>query len=375
LSGATTWVDIADCGRAKEQWIKRVLPLKNGIPSHDTFRRVFGLIESKQLMSASVRFIMNFFNRFKKVMKINDDESYRLINIDGKEQKGTGRKYDTSEEIRNLQTLHVYDSSHGIVLASEMIDSKTNEIPVGQEILSTFNLKNSIVTCDALNTQKKLTQIVIKQKGDYVFALKGNSGLFHTSVNDTITPKFLENIRTKGIDYYSTTENAHNQQEIREFYMISSNKFVILEKEEWNTLRNIICYQKTMIKNGTPTIETRYYITSLNDVTLCAEAIRGHWSIENQLHWFLDTVFYEDMNKTMDKDAYNNFSILNKMALSILKLAKPLFKSGMTTVKKCFGWNSTDTLSKILNYLTSDQLLEAMSGVVDKIEQGKNDQI
>lgn len=152
LGGASTWIDIEAFSRRYLHFLKKFLKLKNGIPSHDTFRRVFSLVDTKQLQQATVAFLLENITAVKKVLGIKED-GYRQICIDGKEQRGTGRKYNYDEKIRNLQTLHVYDASNEICLISKAIAGKTNEIPVAQEALKSMNLKGSIVTFDALHTQ------------------------------------------------------------------------------------------------------------------------------------------------------------------------------------------------------------------------------
>lgn len=362
LSGAKTWIDLESFGKVRTKWLKKFLKLEHGIPSHDTFRRVFGLIDPKQLESVTVIFIINIIEKIKKVLKI-EDSGKRLINVDGKEQKGTGRKYNTTEEIRNLQTLHIYDASNEICLFSEIIEEKTNEIPVAQKALKLLNLKNAIVTFDALHTQRETINIINEQKSDYVGALKANQGTFITEAKGYFTNERLEKIREKGTNYFKhQTEKAHRQVETREYFSVDSKRLYI--EKDWAGLKRIICYKKTMFDyiNNKTKIETRYYISSLTNLETIADSIRGHWGVENKLHWHLDVNFGEDDNTTMDKVAFNNFSLINKMSLNILKLSKPVFKgSSIATIKKCFGWEANDTLSLILNFLTSDDIEKAIT--------------
>lgn len=177
LANASTWTDIEQFGHEKISWLRTFCPFVNGTPSHDTFRRVFSLLDPAQLEKATASFLMQNITALKQSLSADDGEDYRLICVDGKEEKGTGRKYGTQEEIRNLQTLHVYDASE-VCLFSKPIDSKTIEIPVAQELLQSMNLKGCIVTFDALHTQKDTVSIICDAGGDYVGGLKGNqSGL------------------------------------------------------------------------------------------------------------------------------------------------------------------------------------------------------
>lgn len=350
LGNASTWTEIARFGEQKRPWLKKFLPLKNGIPSHDTFRRVFSLIDSESLQKATVAFLIENLDSIKRSLNIKEN-GYRQICVDGKEQKGTGRKYNYDEKVRNLQTLHVYDASNEICLFSQAISSKTNEIPVAQNILRSMNLKKSIITFDALHTQKETVGIIVKNGGDYVGGLKENQGILHLEAQNTFTQASLASL-TNTDAYYESSEKAHGQLEIRRFYLYKAkhrfNGFI-----EWPNLRNFVCYQKYTynIISGIENTETRYYITSLRDVALCAKAIRGHWGVENNLHWHLDSSFSEDNNTTMDKAAFNNYSLLNKMVLSICKLAQPFMdgKPSIKVIRKMFAWNYEENLAYILN--------------------------
>lgn len=367
LGNANGWIDIADFGKEKKKWLRKFLVLKNGIPSHDTFERVFTLINSKELEAVTVAFVSENIDKIRKAMRTGKGQK-RLICVDGKEAKGSGRKYGTDEEIRNLQTLHVYDASYGICLYSEIINEKTNEIPVAQRILKSMNLKDTIVTFDALNTQKKTINIIVNQKGNYVGALKGNHGVFESEVKDFFTESVIKNIKDKGINYLKTVEKAHNKVETRRFYLTTNVKW-FHDLNEWGKLKSFICYEKTFynIVTGKESKEVRYYISSLTDVELCADSIRGHWGVENLLHWHLDANFYEDDNATMDKNAFNNLSIINKMVLSIMKLAQPLMnKSSIRSIRKKFSWATEDNLAKVLNAFDDETLLEAISNANKK---------
>lgn len=176
LGGASTWVDMEVFSGRYLRFLKKLLKLEHGIPSHDTFRRVFSLIDTEQLPQATVAFLLENITAIKKVLKIKDD-GYRQICIDGKKQRGTGRKYNYDEKIRNLQTLHVYDASNEICLISKAIEEKTNEIPVAQDALKNMGLNGSIVTFDALHTQQETIRFIVEKKGDYVGGLKGNQGI------------------------------------------------------------------------------------------------------------------------------------------------------------------------------------------------------
>lgn len=346
LANASTWAEIASFGETKKRWLKKFIPLKNGIPSHDTFRRVFSLMDSDSLQKATVSFLMENMAAIRRSLGLPLD-GYRLICVDGKEQRGTGRKYGTDEVVRNLQTLHVYDATHSICLYSCPIDSKTNEIPVAQKALRGLSLKGCIVTFDALHTQKATIQVIAEQKGEYVGGLKGNQSGLLEAVASRFTDEKKKSIAKKGTECYETSEKSHNQVERRRYYRLPAN----CGKDEWEKLRSFVCYEKYTynIVTGKENHECRFYISSLSDIQLIAEAIRGHWSVENRLHWHLDYSFSEDSQTTMDKQAFQNLSLINKLVLSLCKMAQPVMTGSIRSIRLRFSWELEDQLAFLLN--------------------------
>ena len=362
LGNASTWTEMESFGKKKQRWLKKFLRLKNGIPSHDTFRRVFSLIDTVQLQEATVAFLLENLHAIKKALAIKEN-GCRQICVDGKEQRGTGRNYDSDEKIRNLQTLHIYDASNEICLYSEAIDEKTNEIPVAQKALKAMDLKGCIVTFDALHTQKDTIAVICRQKGDYVGGLKENqSGLLEEAAAYFNEKELLDYYRDRG-DFYETVEKAHGKLEQRSYYLVRPTKRKTIK--EWKGLKAFICFiKKTKDKHGKQTEEIRYYISSTDDIELCATAIRGHWSVENNLHWHLDYSLYEDNNTTMDKTAFNNYSLINKMVLSLCKLAKPVIGSpSIRILRKEFGWGFEESLSMLLSSFDEEHIRNAMESV------------
>ena len=362
LSGAGGWTDMQDFSVAYKTKLNGILPQYKGIaaPSHDTFRRVFGIVSTDELQSATAAFLLQEICQLKKALGI-EDKGMRHLGLDGKEQNGTGRKYGTDQKVANLQTLHCYDITNGICLHSVPIDGKTNEIPVAQKLLSTMNLKNCVVTFDAMNTQKGTVEIIIAGGGHYVGGLKGNHQLMHEEVALLFSDDELEGIMKKEKCFRSYTEKAHNRLEKRSYYMSTDVKW-FADLPLWAGLKSFICYdiETVDLVSGKATKERRYYIASLTDIELCADAIRSHWGIENQLHWHLDVTFSEDDNTTMDKNAFNNLSIMNKMALSLLKLIQPAHKAGLKRIRRRFGWDLIKHLSQLLNLLDEEQIEQAL---------------
>ena len=237
LSNADTWVEIEDFGRTKETWLKTFLPLRHGIPSHDTFQRVLSMIDREELQKTTVEYLEGVMDGIADTLAAaKQDEGpegeeegkkeYRHLSMDGKEERGTGRKEDTDEEIPNIQTLHIYDCSNGICLQSEPIENKTNEIPVGQRLLKLMNLKDCIVTADALHTQKLTCKTIMEQGGNYVLGLKRNHSSLLKEAALCFTDEELKKLRKskeKKVPFYvEESEKAHNQIEKRRYYMLKA---------------------------------------------------------------------------------------------------------------------------------------------------------
>jgi predicted transposase YbfD/YdcC len=363
MSGAESWVDMQTFTASYKKKFNGIMPQykRIGVPSHDTFRRVFGLINPDELQRATTVFVVEELNRLKEVLGIAET-GMRHYALDGKEQKGTGRKYGTDQKVPNLQTLHCYDVTNGICMYSVPISEKSNEIPAAQAMLSMMQLKNCVFTFDAMNTQRDTVSVIAGGGGHYVGGLKGNHPLFYSEVDLFFSDETLAKIRKKEEVFYEYSEKSHNRIEKRSYYLTTDIKW-FADLSKWAKLKSFICYEIEAedLVSGKKTKERRYYISSLTDVKLCADAIRSHWSIENQLHWHLDVTFSEDDNSTMDKNAFNNLSILNKMALSLLKLIQPVHKIGLKGIRKKFGWDFIDQLANMLSLLDEDLMREALN--------------
>jgi len=364
LSGAGGWTDMQDFSEAYKKKLNGILPQYKSlaVPSHDTFRRVFGIIAPEDLQRATAEFLLQEICQMKRALGI-EDKGMRHLGLDGKEQNGTGRKYGTDQKVANLQTLHCYDITNGICLHSVPIDSKTNEIPVAQGLLKSMCLKNCVVTFDSMNTQRDTVAIIVRGGGHYVGGLKGNQQLMHEEVALLFSDEELGIIKKNGKYFRSYVEKAHNRVEKRSYYMTTDVSW-FADLHLWAGLKAFVCYdiETEDLVSGKTTKERRYYIASVTDIEMCADAIRAHWSIENQLHWHLDVTFSEDDNTTMDKNAFNNLSVMNKMVLSLLKLIQPAHNAGLQRIRKKFGWSLVENLTLLLNLLDEKQIEQALLG-------------
>jgi len=356
LAGSESCLSTEDFWRSHERLYKRLFR-KDQIPSHDTFRRVLGIIRGDELNALLVSVLRNSDTAIRKALNLPAPKK-KIVSVDGKQLRGTGRKSDTGEEIRDLQILNVYEQDSETCLFSEAIESKTNEIPHAQQLLAKMTLKDTVVTFDAMHLQTKTIGIIADSKGDYVGGLKGNQGKIATFAQSIFTGENLEKLKNVDGCYHMTSEISHNQLEQRSFYLYpltpSEKKGLF---SEWKKAFALVCMSKVMIHNvtGKQTTETRHYLTSLKDINDAAHCIRCHWNIENSLHWSLNTVFHEDLLSLSDRNAALNQSILNKACLSLYKKLSDLMggtqKISKRRLRKIFGWNFNDAMSQALTLM------------------------
>jgi predicted transposase YbfD/YdcC len=353
LAGSESCLAAQDFWVAHPKLYTRIFK-KEQIPSHDTFRRILGIIKPHVLNSLLVQVLLNSDGAIRKALHLKTPEK-KIISVDGKQLRATGRKPETDEQIKDLQILNVYEQDSQTCLYSEAIESKTNEIPHAQRVLSQMNLKDTVVTFDAMHLQTKTIEIIVQAKGDYVGGLKGNQGKSVEFAESTFTEENLEKLKAIDDCYHMTSEISHNQLEQRSFYLYpltASQKKGLFA--DWKKASALVCMTKLMVHNvtGKQSLETRYYLTSLKDVNDAAHCIRAHWNIENSLHWYLDTVFHEDALALSDRNAALNQSILNKACLSLLKKLSDL-KGGTQKISKkrlrmMFGWNFNQSMAEAL---------------------------
>ncbi len=313
--------------------------------------RVFAKINNESLEKVIVSFLSECINKVVKENIEKNSEDFDHLAIDSKALRLSGRKYNYEDKVPNCQLMHFFDVSNQQCIKSVVISEKTNEIPIAQQILPTLDIKNKIVTADAMNCQKKTVEVIINGKGHYVLAIKGNHSEFHQDIESHFKDK-LDSIKDTKDYYKMEIEKNHNQVETREFFRVDADSFY--QQDDWLNLKSIVCYKKKIYHtlSGKNSCEYRYFISDLKDTNLIALAIRGHWSIENQLHYPLDAFFHEDANRTMNKVANNNFSILRKMVNSLLVLIAPMFRNGskMRTLKS-FRSNYEKNLIRLFVFL------------------------
>jgi predicted transposase YbfD/YdcC len=316
MCGADNWISVTMIAKELLPWFRQFLALENGIPSHDTFGRVFRLLGPDALMALMAQWVERL--EAKDAEGEEDDTSVRQVAIDGKTSR---RSHDRAGGKPAMHMLNVYATRAGLVLACKEIEEKSNEIPAAPEIIRQLDLKDAVVTLDAMGCQKETAQAILDGKADYVLALKGNQGNLSAAVC-----RLFEEIKGHEKEYDDVkvtscrkTEKGHGRVETREYFMATHLGAFPLQKE-WPGFHGAIRVHSTRTENGETTEEDRYYITSRAcGVREVAKYIRGHWKIENCLHWVLDIAFREDECRVRKDNGPANFAILRRFALNLVK--------------------------------------------------------
>ncbi len=360
LADCNEWEEIADFAQQKEKWLKKYLELPNGIPSSDTIRLVAGNINAAYFYQSVVQSLEKLVNDIHAAVTGQSQEK-EILSMDGKESRGSKRIQGSGVIIKPLQALNLYSSEYGFCIGQEFIKEKTNEIPAGPVLLGKMDLKGKIVTWDALNTQKETVEAVMRGKGDYVAALKGNHPLFYKEVQEYFSEETLEILEKTTGNYKKTVEKGHGGIETREYYQTDETGWYE-EKKKWKGLATFGMVKKKLEKpDGKIMEERRYYISSLPvDVGLFSKAARGHWGVENQLHWHLDFTFKDDYNTTAEKTCAKNMQMLKKIALAVLRIVQGLYDQSLKRIRKTTARNCEKELENILSALSADAIKAAL---------------
>jgi predicted transposase YbfD/YdcC len=306
LSDQQSWYQIFAFARANLDWFSGFIDTSSGVPSHDTFRRVFSILNPIHLEEAVIRWTENM--RLKNKMK-----GYRLVILDGKALRGVAWKVNDKQ----LYLLNAWDGEANVFLGQLTIGEKTNEITAAPQLLEKLNLENTIVSVDAIMTQTEIAEKIIDGGGNYVMALKGNQGTFFEDVR-----LYFSEVN-EGMSSWRTLEKNRGRVEMRAC-TASFDIDWLANKSQWKGLKGIFKIDSEISYENKITQETRYFIISLEtSASNCLYFARKHWSIENGLHRTLDIHFREDNSQVHDRNAASNLSILRKIALSLLKAIDP----------------------------------------------------
>jgi predicted transposase YbfD/YdcC len=333
ICGANDWEAVAEYGRAKQEWLSTFLELPNGIPSHDTFNRLFARLNPEQMQSCFINW----------VEEVHQTTAGELLNVDGKTLRGAVEPGSAKSLIHMVS---VWSSEHRLVLGQQKVDEKSNEITAIPKLLELLMIEGCLVSMDAMGCQKHIAQTIIAQRADYVLALKGNQGDLHQDVVQLFAAASKCNFQGIEHQFHSTTNRGHGRVEVRRYYQMGNTEY-LLGAEQWAGLKSIGMVESERHINGNISSERRYYLLSIeNDVHRFADAVRHHWSIENQLHWVLDVGFEEDSVRTCVGHSAENLAVIRQMGLNLLSQDRTT-KVGMKTKRLKAGWND-DYLKQIL---------------------------
>lgn len=348
LANADTWEEIYQFAISHEKWLKTFLELPSGIPSHDTIQRVIAIIEPSILYTSTVKYLMNIIDNLSKPNNEKDVKS-----MDGKTINGSSRSELTTDKVTPTNVMSIYSHDYGMSIIQDFIKEKSNEIPTGPELIKQLNLSDSIITADALNTQKDTVNAIVKSKGDYVLALKANQGTLYQEVSEYFHDEGL----LKDLDYYTELEKSHSKIIKREYYMTNDISWLTNYKD-WNKLKAVGYERKTIESaNNNKNIEERFFIVSFNNnIEVFADAVRKHWGVENNLHAPLDIVFREDENTTLEKNGARNLSILRRIALNIIKIIQCFYNKSLKLIRYMISMNTEEELEKIFKTLNTNQI-------------------
>lgn len=303
MSGAQNWVDMQDYGEEKKEWLSTFLALENGIPSHDTFRRVFSLIDTTKFQQCYGSWIDAISN------SINTSEQH--VAIDGKTLR---RSFDLVSEIKPMHLVSAWCSASNFMLAQLPVSDKSNEITAIPNLLEMLSIRGCIFTIDAMGAQKKIAKQIVESKGDYIFGLKEN----HKNLYKEVQSFFSDESNLQFMQVNKEVEAGHGRIETRECFSASAG--LLKRADGWEGLQSVAMIRATREINGKISFEERYFISSLeSDCKLIAKTVRKHWGIENTLHWNLDMNFAEDFSRVREKNSAENLALLRRMAVGLFK--------------------------------------------------------
>lgn len=329
ICGGETFTDMESFGEAKEEWLRQFLDLPHGIPSHDTFGRLFARLDPQAFGECFLRWS-------EALHKATQGE---VIALDGKTVR---HSFDTATGQSALHLVSAWASENGITLGQLKVDGKSNEITALPELLKRLDVQGCVVTIDAMGCQKDLAKQVKEQGGDYVFCLKGNQESLHEEARyffDEARKLKFENVPYA---YHQTVEKDHGRIETRRVWMVEEVAITWLERaDQWPGLASLAMVEAERRIGKKTTKETRYFISSLRgNVKQLAAAARQHWAIENSLHWVLDVIMNEDQSRVRKDHAPENLALLRRLALNLIKKAKPPKQSVRAGIKKA-GWDNS----------------------------------
>lgn len=333
ICGADDFVAIAKFGRVKQKWLSRFLDLKDGIPSHDRFNAILAAIKPVEFEACLLSWIT----------ALHEITAGQLVAIDGKTLR---RSFDTASSKSAIHMVSAWATANHISLGQVIVDDKSNEITAIPQLLKMLEITGSLVTIDAMGCQTEIAQTIIDSEADYLLAAKKNQPTLYDGISWFFLTQREQGFAGVRVSRHETHEKAHGREETRLYYVCSVPRD-LPDRKRWPGLAAIGWTINDTMRDGKRCYEMRYYIMSRKlSAKAFAAAVRGHWSIENSLHWQLDVTFGEDQSRVRRGYADANFSILRRTALSLLKNNHSL-KVGVKNKRLAAGWDD-DYLQQVL---------------------------
>lgn len=333
ICGANYWTEIVDFAETRKEWLRSFLRLPSGIPGVDTFRRVFAALD------------VGAFNRafIEWTQALTDTVKGKLVAIDGKTLRGS---YTTSEKNDARHMVSAWVSENHIVFGQLATEAKSNEIRAIPKLVKMLELKGATVTIDAMGCQHKIVEAIVDKDADYLIAVKDNQPKLREEVEVAFATASITDERLPRTAKHESTEKAHGRHEVRRVLVLEVEGR-LSEAQSWRGLQSLVRVESERTVKGKHSREDRYYISSVKpDAAVIAKLVRGHWGIENQQHWTLDMAFDEDRNRTRKKNGPDNFALLRRIALNLLK-AETSTKRSIQRKRLTAGWD-TQYLLRVL---------------------------
>jgi len=310
LGGADSWTEIALFGKSKLEWLRRYLPLTNGIPSHDTFGRVFARLDPMQLEKC-------FLEWMSALAQATDG---RLIAIDGKTIR---RSFDQASGKAAIHMVSAWCEASRLVLGQVATEEKSNEITAIPRLLEMLDVRNAVITIDAMGCQKAIAKKIIEEKGHYVLQLKENQAGLHALVKETFDELTGRGIPCVPCVFHEETNAGHGRVETRRIWTTDWTDWYP-NRREWAGLKSFVCVESIRQVGEKRSTERRYFISDLDgrDAKAMLGYVRGHWGIENKVHWCLDMTFREDTLRNRAGHSAENLSRIRRLALNLLRRDK-----------------------------------------------------